>query len=523
MQQQLQATLQEEAPGAAAIAVLEAEKTLNVDADAGADTGANAGANADSEKPLTPSVAASRKTVMFSATATSVRPSSQNGSGADGMPAPDIMVTSRMLATAQTDLDQTLQELEQAPDSDELVARRQQLEQDVAALQETMGQVGNGSTGVSAAMLAEVEKTLDFVDAKGSEETGTSSRRRNILLQQREILSERVATDGSWRDALYLDSGDVDLNINLSHWSPDEQLQIQAEQKSYLEQKMDEQFQTLNAEKDKFRLLVMEGRQMLVDERHKTVVEAGRAMKLEAELTEAQQAVQRLSDQIAGGDEHQQLLLAEGAAAATLGAAATSSAQGMAAALTDALDAALTSAQAKLSGTDEGTAAAAACSALREACDDTAREHGNLQSGGKGEDGDGGGSLKSKAPLYTAGAAALENALSAVTRTCAALGLAMSNAAEAAAAAAASAGTSVAPDPAVLDKLAAAEAKAKAEEEARAALAAELAAAKEAAEAGQAAQAAELQKRLDRGISGGRILPPARATADFRLEFCRFQ
>ena len=71
----------------------------------------------------------------------------------------------------------------------------------------------------------------------------------------------------------------MDLNINLSHWSPDEQLQIQAEQKSYLEQKMDEQFQTLNAEKDKFRLLVMEGRQMLVDERHKTVVEAGRAMK----------------------------------------------------------------------------------------------------------------------------------------------------------------------------------------------------------------------------------------------------
>ena len=160
-----------------------------------------------------------------------------------------------------------------------------------------------------------------------------SSRRRSILEHQHALLAAAVQDAGGWRQALFLPSGDVDLGVNLAVWSEPNQLLMLAEIKSYLEAKLDEQFATLSAEKDKFRLLVMEGRQMLEDEHHAVVEEQARSLQLKAALDEERGNVAELERRLAeqGGAAGElaalretrqraaRLLVTGGAAAVSLG------------------------------------------------------------------------------------------------------------------------------------------------------------------------------------------------------------
>eukprot|EP00937_MAST-01D_sp_MAST-1D-sp2_P000917 g917.t1 len=213
----------------------------------------------------------------------------------------DVSSVSRRLATAHIDLQRAAEELAKAPEDSGLQQRHDALAADVTQLKAQLDAMGSGS-GVSAAVLSEVDRTINFVNSGGEGEstgfTATSKRRMSILAKQKKILEDQVGSAGSWQQSLYLESGDVDLNLNLALWPPQEQLQILQEQKQYLSQKLDEQFQTLNAEKDKFRLLVMEGRQMLVDERHKTAEEQARAQDAEAQVQEEQQKVEKLQQEL---------------------------------------------------------------------------------------------------------------------------------------------------------------------------------------------------------------------------------
>jgi hypothetical protein len=121
------------------------------------------------------------------------------------------------------------------------------------------------AVGTSAAMLSEISKQIQFVDeihsnALTPEVQDRMGRRKSFLANQATQLTATIQECGGWKKALYLQNGEVDVNMDLQPWTIDEQIQILLETKQYLIETSDKDRESLTAEKDKFLQLLMEER-----------------------------------------------------------------------------------------------------------------------------------------------------------------------------------------------------------------------------------------------------------------------
>jgi hypothetical protein len=131
------------------------------------------------------------------------------------------------------------------PADEALVRERDALEEDMNALEDVMHEWGVHCT---ASVLSEVVRQLSKPQIGAA-----NSGKRTAWMAQAEVLRKIIAEGGGWNEAIVLENGDVDLNMELDIWSQADQVNILKRMKEFLQETLETQFLSLSSDKDRLK------------------------------------------------------------------------------------------------------------------------------------------------------------------------------------------------------------------------------------------------------------------------------
>jgi hypothetical protein len=157
----------------------------------------------------------------------------------------DVKQTTVKYAAMDVEMKELVSKIAANPSDQALVQQKDGLEEGMHALEDVMHEWG---VHCSASVLSEVVRQL----AKPQIGTANSSKRAGWVVQA-EVLRKVIAGGGGWGEAILLDNGDIDLNMDLDIWAQADQVNILKRMKDFLQETLETQFLSLSSDKDRLK------------------------------------------------------------------------------------------------------------------------------------------------------------------------------------------------------------------------------------------------------------------------------